>query len=265
MRTFGFSQPTSSALNINIMKAPSLLLVLLLSLTTVSDTYADSDSDKSTRICKTMKLSCPSSQRIRLSKLFNNTIFQDAFLCVGEYEMNCIRTDIDKSDCFAGYAPIQLSNGEIIPLQQVQAGDQVLDANNQTTTVLGWLHRESQSTFNEQVPVSPLHLTWVTRTNNKQEQVMARDIRIGDRLGSVVVTSIRNVTSIGLYAPLTSSGTIQVGNMPFSCYSDINLHSIQHFIARYVLYPLGVIETASKDTKFTRLQKLTRFIPSFLQ
>jgi hypothetical protein len=117
--------------------------------------------------------------------------------------------------------------------------------------------------FNRAVSVSWNHIAVVERDGTKFNG-LARDIKVGDRLGRHIVSHIAEKVSDGVYAPLTQSGTLIVDGGTFSCYSDVNLHSIVHYFVKG-LFHTGLVETRNVDTAFTRLGKLAPYIPSFLQ
>ena len=64
----------------------------------------------------------------------------------------------------------------------------------------------------------------------------ANTVNVGDFLwsggsGLVRVKSVTIVVDTGVFAPLTSSGTILVDDLLASCYADIESHDLAHLVS----------------------------------
>lgn len=91
----------------------------------------------------------------------------------------------------------------------------------------------SDCSFDRRLTLSGDHL--VPRWGAKISLVPAGTLRVGDVLGSsLVISRIRRVRSKGLYAPVTSSGSMQVDGVLASCYA------INWRLAHALLAPLRV-------------------------
>lgn len=89
---------------------------------------------------------------------------------------------------------------------------------------------------NATITTTPSHLLLLAAADGWRES-FADNVEIGDFLltrgqGSVMrpsrVVNIRRVSKLGVFAPLTRTGTIIVDDALASCYALINSHSIAH-------------------------------------
>ncbi|BHF59944.1 hypothetical protein SprV_0100290500 [Sparganum proliferum] len=174
--------------------------------------------------------------------------------------------------CFPGAASAMSTNGSIVPLSQVKIGDTLLtyDLSKhaiQPTTVISFLHRDEHqfSTWINITFVMPSHhvssllltgnhLIYRSLSRNSKTDdatsVFAKSIVPGDfiicstnpveafckvlRVSEVNGTLARG--SIGVYAPLTSSGTLLVDGVLVSCYAHVRYE----WLARLATLPLRI-------------------------
>jgi len=116
--------------------------------------------------------------------------------------------------------------------------------------VCAWAHREPQRVgkylnlttqqTGRSLTISPEHLVGVVR-NGQMEYVQAGTVTNNDRLlacdigataaGGVwaeQIQSITNVERLGVYAPITTSGTVVVNGIVASCYAAVGSHRAAH-------------------------------------
>ena len=129
--------------------------------------------------------------------------------------------------CFPGTSEVLMQGNEKRKMEQIQIGDVILtlqDGKLVPTPVVGFFKKYSKreneylnlTLENENsLRVSGLHLVFVAEMDNNFKSVMGKDIKTGNILvvqdGHVTTTSrvlnIKKELLLGVYAPLTSSGT----------------------------------------------------------
>ncbi|XP_032513118.2 tiggy-winkle hedgehog protein [Danaus plexippus] len=134
-------------------------------------------------------------------------------------------------------------------IDSLQKGDRVLAADNDGklvfSEVLTFIDRDPNAVRqyieltaenNATITTTPSHLLLLAAADGWRES-FADNVEIGDFLltrgqGSVMrpsrVVNIRRVSKLGVFAPLTRTGTIIVDDALASCYALINSHSIAH-------------------------------------
>ncbi len=149
-----------------------------------------------------------------------------------------------KSACFSGSALVTTPTGST-PMNKLKQGDMVLTSTGYEQ-VLTFLHAEQgTASFLEishpqgVLPVTPDHLLFLADGTT----IPAGMLQVGDMLTSGAVASIKKVVRHdGIYAPLTSSGTVIVNNVVASTYSYTAkasaFVSLYHAMAHFLLTPL---------------------------
>lgn len=149
-------------------------------------------------------------------------------------------------DCFPGDATtLAMSNGapKTVRIESLMVDDVVADGIGGWTRVLAHTHTQSQITSrmvsisagNHTLKLSGGHLV----VTPKKGTIRAADIRIGDilyaagkRRHQLVVDGVSMVNGVGLYAPVTSTGTMAVNGMLVTTYA------IEMTMAHALLAPL---------------------------
>ncbi|CAF1346320.1 unnamed protein product, partial [Rotaria sordida] len=140
---------------------------------------------------------------------------------------------------------VTIPGGSKKTLANVRVGDHVLVGDGTYEPVLDFIHlqRDSQveylrvSTRNISRPlyISADHLIFLF--DKDDDAVFAADLRVGDRLNTIMsngeiapddIVDIQLETSIGLYAPLTPSGTIVIDGIIVSNYAGVRNHRLAH-------------------------------------
>jgi Hint module len=148
--------------------------------------------------------------------------------------------------CFSSVSSVTVRNKGVSEMIHLQVGDQV-QTNNGFAPIYGFAHSDTTSEtvflqiYTEENGKWPLeisgdHLVFLANDNIP---VRADSIRVGHMLANeaagTLVTSIGVVTRSGLYAPLTSTGTINVDGIVSSCYV-----SLQQGASKYVELQGGI-------------------------
>lgn len=174
--------------------------------------------------------------------------------------------------CFPSRATVQLKNGQRITMEKLNVGDEVktLDSNGGTkySEVIAFLHRvpTEPSLFlrfdlqgGRQVMLTSEHLIYtVDRDGLSRSAVFARHVAVGDKLvtSGDMVTSVLNIAiveGVGLYAPLTTEGTLLVDGALASCYAHVRSHELAHV----VMAPVRLMKSV-----FSFVAKILDILPS---
>merc|ERR1712048_1421518 len=152
---------------------------------------------------------------------------------MGAYKGECIEpVDPDGGGgdlvfCFSSTNQVQLSDGEIKQINEIQLGDKVLTQNGYED-VYSWSHynSEKEAEFVQLLPsrveLSPNHLIFL----ENEISVPAGTVKAGDvLLSGEVVSSVRSVKRRGAYAPFTNSGTIIVNDQVASTFVSLQKDS----------------------------------------
>lgn len=161
--------------------------------------------------------------------------------------------------CFPGEATVQLSSRGPMPLKDLSEGDEVLvespSGELAYEPVLGFLHAVSGTASDGyrylsvthshgELRISSSHIVFVTREGIGRSDKFASDLEVGDQL--VTVSGASKVLAIhhdagndGMYAPLTSSGTVVVDGVIASNYAGPPLKGpLPHSCAHAVFAPV---------------------------
>ena len=136
----------------------------------------------------------------------------------------------------------------LISIEELQLGDKVQTIQNGNilmTNFLGWIHKEEDhterflklKTESAQITLSEKHVIFYKPKGRKEDTmttIFADLVEEGDLLEVILdgkvhwerVVSIDFETRKGIYAPLTTAGTILVDNVLASCYADFVFQSV---------------------------------------
>lgn len=162
----------------------------------------------------------------------------------------CPTCEKPRSLCFPATSRVLLESGASISMRQLRIGDKLrtLGANGETTAseVIAFLHKEThtqaefyklETSGGNAITLSPQHLIFRKENFSSPISVIfASEINLGNLLyvssGSDFqyqeVTRITMVTEIGVYAPLTTQGTMLVDGVLVSCYATWPSHDAAH-------------------------------------
>jgi hedgehog protein len=156
--------------------------------------------------------------------------------------------------CFTGESRVLTSSGVYKKLSDISIGEQVLTIDPisglpQFSEVLLFLDRDpnERRTFMQittltgrKLTVTPSHLLLVEQDNLDVKPIFAGKIKEGQKLlvlpegaDAVIwdfVIKVDIKMEKGVFAPLTSTGTIIVDDVAVSCYAVINSHIIAHLV-----------------------------------
>lgn len=143
--------------------------------------------------------------------------------------------------CFPGDALVWMANGERKSISSLQSGDALLDELGAATTFVSWIKREDanqlltqsieymrhSSNVTERLTLSPNHHLYVRASTGAKQLVFAWNVQVGDFLigGSredeqLRVTGVTWEEKLGVYAPLTLSGSLVVDGVLVSNYAE---------------------------------------------
>lgn len=159
--------------------------------------------------------------------------------------------------CFPDHESVQLENGTTLPMSALSLGDRVLavrsaDGRPVFDTVIAFLHRSrSQAaefvvlrTASGSISLTPDHLMMTTVGSSSSTGALSAQHAGGVMVGQFIheVRSVAGTITVvpsqvigvsysagrGVYAPLTTEGTIVVGGYAASCYGVITSHRLAH-------------------------------------
>ena len=153
--------------------------------------------------------------------------------------------------CFPAISHVTLESGTNIDMKQLRIGDRVrtLGPNGEAaiSEVIAFLHKETETeaefykletSGGNVIVLSPQHLIFRKENSTSPiSAVFASEMKLENLLyisnGSAAtykaVTRISMVTEIGIYAPLTTQGTLLVDGVLVSCYATWPSHDAAHF------------------------------------
>jgi hypothetical protein len=132
--------------------------------------------------------------------------------------------------CFSKDTTVDVLKKGLTPMDALTIGDQVRVGENQYEPVYGFAHREEKTmaTFiqvyvegHEDDASPPLEMTEDHMLFVNQDYIPAREVQVGDSLSNGVVTKLTTVEKMGLYGPLTPSGTVIVNGIEASTYISL--------------------------------------------
>jgi hypothetical protein len=136
------------------------------------------------------------------------------------------------SHCFASSSTVVVrGKKQAVPMHKLNVGDEILDSTMQYVKVIGWLHRDEDvpAEFIEithhsgSIYVTSEHLIFCGKAAAYVPAKSAESIETVYIDGSLVrsrIISKRLVKLVGIFAPLTSSGTLLVNGVHSSCYAS---------------------------------------------
>ena len=149
--------------------------------------------------------------------------------------------------CFPGSSTFVDKWGSRKKMHSLQIGEKVQVVSNGSIylqPVISFIHREEEklqeflsitTTNNSNLKITEDHLLFVEK-NGLPQAIPARGVKIGDTvyvkqnelIGTGTVKEISIVYEKGVYAPVTSSGTILINDVHTSCYFDVLSHEWSH-------------------------------------
>ena len=136
------------------------------------------------------------------------------------------------SKCFSASSLVFVKRKQgPVQMKDLEVGDEVLDVDLQYVKVIGWLHRDESldaefielSCGSASLEVTPEHLLYCTDAQDYVQAKLARTLETLFFDGSMMprrIESKRTVQRTGIYAPLTTSGTLLVNGINASCYAS---------------------------------------------
>lgn len=152
-----------------------------------------------------------------------------------------VMKEVEGGGCFPGHAEIRGKGAEAIRMDQLTVGSEI-HVGTYVDKVTNFLHREADDEapflrlFTERgiLEVTGNHLVFIKSPEGVRYAVLAETVRVGDMLqhrdGGAQVQSIEAFTATGFYAPLTTSGELEVNGFFTSCYASFPHHSIAHLM-----------------------------------
>lgn len=143
--------------------------------------------------------------------------------------------------CFPRDAQVWMANGERKAMSDLRSGDEVLDESGSTTTFVSWIKREHEaklltqrieyqrqgSNDTEHITLSPNHHIYIrSPSTGAKELTFAWNVEVGHALFSshggsdLQVTRVSWEEEVGVYAPLTLSGSLIVDGALVSNYAE---------------------------------------------
>jgi len=177
--------------------------------------------------------------------------------------------------CFPGQAQVHTANG-LLDMSELRVGDEVLvettDGRLEHAPVLSFLHTipaykaGSYVTLTHEhgiLRASENHVIFLCGAKARTER-RAGEIRIGDYLCAASAGSAHVLSSMvlkvevregasGMFAPLTSSGTVVVDGAVASNYATPDSLPIKHSVMHATLFPLRLYYSYGLDTKLAPL------------
>lgn len=151
--------------------------------------------------------------------------------------------------CFSGFNTVHVQEKGVVPMRELEIGDNVLTANGKFSRVYSFGHndRDAEIEFLQiqtkgletPLEISHNHMMFV----GDRKLARAADVRVGDMLGEHPVTAIRTVKRRGVYAPLTETGELVVSGASASSYVVFFDYSprLQHWVSHAIGSPFRLV------------------------
>ena len=191
---------------------------------------------------------------------------KNAPILSSKYQDNaCPITKNDTRACFPETSLIETQHDGFKLISKLKYGDMVKTIDLATNKIIFskfvfYLHKEEntlayfiQITTNKNkiLKISEKHLISKMNTaTNRIDYVFAKDLNHSDLIvisqnGMInyeEVVKIEQVEEMGIYAPLTESGTIIVDNILASCYAHVDNHELAHFAFKLYFFMRNIYE-----------------------
>ena len=136
------------------------------------------------------------------------------------------------SKCFAATSTV-FSRRHTRPIRMidVEVGDEIMDISMQYVKVVGWLHRDESTVADflkitherGTLVVTADHMLFCAEANDFVRAKQVRSLQTIFLDGSLITTKVLSRDQVelkGIYAPLTTSGTLVVDGIHASCYAS---------------------------------------------
>lgn len=168
------------------------------------------------------------------------------------------------TDCFPASAQVLTRAGGVLRMDELKVGDcvQAYDVANgcaQWSIVTAFIHRETHG-MQEYVQVDTADGARVQATREHRVftpggDVYTNSVRVGSAVYTVSpdgmvqaseVTSVRASKEVGLYCPLTASGTVVVDSVAYSCHANCT-HRIGNILYSPLRWGVGLFSVPELD------------------
>jgi hypothetical protein len=186
-----------------------------------------------------------------------------------------------RESCFSGRSAVLLADGNLKSMKDLQIGDELLTANKSVigkAKICSFLHYEPETiaTFLQfrlkngtVLEVTHEHMIAVySRQNHQTAFLLAQNAAVGDCLveyqnGIMALEEIVEIALIeekGIYAPLTTSGTLIVNSCLASCYASFESQMLCHL----AMLPLIIYTSVHKQEPTVGIHSYCRTLQQFL-
>ena len=189
--------------------------------------------------------------------------------------------NLNGEGCFSGRSAVLLADGNLKSMKDLQIGDELLTANKSVigkAKICSFLHYEPETiaTFLQfrlkngtVLEVTHEHMIAVySRQNHQTAFLLAQNAAVGDCLveyqnGIMALEEIVEIALIeekGIYAPLTTSGTLIVNSCLASCYASFESQMLCHL----AMLPLIIYTSVHKQEPTVGIHSYCRTLQQFL-
>lgn len=149
-------------------------------------------------------------------------------------------------DCFPADASVELEDGQVKPMAQLEIGDSVRVGATSFAKVFMFTHREGEAVSNyltintdtgTSIKVTPGHYIYANGKLVPAQMVKAGDLLVRGDGATGTVTKVTNGVAKGLYNPQTTHGDIVVNDILASTYTT----AVERVCAHAMLSPLRLV------------------------